>query len=546
IVQWFHQSEVAADQLRNPQKAENVLNLNDVAGVDEIEKTIENLSNLEQGKKRPHKPTVSDLDSFDIDAIRNKINEFYIVRKQVPTLKTLLVELRESFGFNGCRETLSHLLLSNGYEFKNERSLLIERYDISSWRHRFLRTMALKRREGKCLDKVHLQVEAVKHISTGKRYIIVHAGTEKGPVSNSLLVLSTKSKMADYHQDMNAVNFNKLLREKLIPNLNEPSTSHHIVAAKNKRRLKLENIILKSTLKIVENKKFKAVPEKFMFRQDWNQSLHTDDDNLFAESCAVIDLKEPSEESRVILNECTGELTINNENNENETQNIQVKENEGDSHKKIYPLPVITTPTQIKITEPDSFTDDTISLQPTTSRQIEMQISKTIIEPQPSTSKQINPNKTISVVSNIPFSEYLKQKLPDFPQRQGKRQIERTIFALTSNQYVDKIREKQLKKQEEDAAKEERTRLREEKKSQKENDVPNKKPKNKTKKTATNKIINSQDESNKLLENKKNRCVTCCDYCLNPITRRVILCSLCNNFMRIVYHYLTGFIFLRM
>ncbi|KAH9640368.1 hypothetical protein HF086_003054 [Spodoptera exigua] len=29
--------------------------------------------------------------------------------------------------------------------------------------------------------------------------------------------------MADYHHNMNAVNFNKWLREKLIPNLNEPS-----------------------------------------------------------------------------------------------------------------------------------------------------------------------------------------------------------------------------------------------------------------------------------------------------------------------------------
>ncbi|KAH9640930.1 hypothetical protein HF086_015625 [Spodoptera exigua] len=236
-------------------------NLKDVAGVDEIVKTIENLSNLEQkdrirtqnqylddiasitGKKRPHKPTVSDLDSFDIDAIRNKINEFYIVRKQVPTLRTLLVELRESIGFNGCRETLRRLLLSNGYEFKknkNERSLLIERYDISAWRHRFLRTMALKRREGKSiiyLDETYIHKNykpkkswqgpstsgAIENVSTGKRYIIVHAGSEKGPVPNSLLVFSSKSKMADYHHDMNAVNFNKWLREKLIPNLNEPS-----------------------------------------------------------------------------------------------------------------------------------------------------------------------------------------------------------------------------------------------------------------------------------------------------------------------------------
>lgn len=57
------------------------------------------------GKKRPHKLTVSDLDNFDIDVIRNKINEFYIVRKQVLTLRVLLMELRESIGFNGCRET---------------------------------------------------------------------------------------------------------------------------------------------------------------------------------------------------------------------------------------------------------------------------------------------------------------------------------------------------------------------------------------------------------------------------------------------------------
>ncbi|XP_026329110.1 uncharacterized protein LOC113237067 [Hyposmocoma kahamanoa] len=64
---------------------------------------------------------------------------------------------------------------------------------------------------------------AVTNISSGKRYIIVHAGSEKGFVPNALLVFSTKSKNADYHHDMNSQNFNKWISEKLIPNLSEPS-----------------------------------------------------------------------------------------------------------------------------------------------------------------------------------------------------------------------------------------------------------------------------------------------------------------------------------
>ncbi|CAB3250905.1 unnamed protein product [Arctia plantaginis] len=224
------------------------------------------------GKKRPHPSKVSNLDSFDMDVIRNKINEFYIVRKQVPTLRSLLVELKESIEFGGCRETLRRILLANGYVFKknkNERSLLIERYDIAAWRHRFLRTIASKRAEGKpiiYLDETYVHKTykpkkcwqgpstsgIVENISSGKRYIIVHAGSEKGPVPNSLLVFSTKSKMADYHHDMNSTNFNKWLQEKLMPNLNEPcvivmdNASYHSVIinkapTSQNRKLEIQN-----------------------------------------------------------------------------------------------------------------------------------------------------------------------------------------------------------------------------------------------------------------------------------------------------------------
>jgi transposase len=195
------------------------------------------------GKKRPHLATVSNLDSFDLQTIRNKVNEFYIVKKQIPTLRTLLANLKENMGFVGCRETLRKILLSNGFEFKqnkNERSVLIERYDIAAWRQKFLRTIAAKRADNKPIiytDETYVHQNykpkkswqgpstsgVIENISSGKRFIIVHAGSENGFVPNALLTFSTKSTKADYHHDMNSTNFNRWLQEKLIPNLSGPS-----------------------------------------------------------------------------------------------------------------------------------------------------------------------------------------------------------------------------------------------------------------------------------------------------------------------------------
>jgi hypothetical protein len=58
---------------------------------------------------------------------------------------------------------------------------------------------------------------------SGKRHIIVNAGSEEGFVPNLLLIYSTKSKSADYHDDMNEENFMKRLKEKLLPNVTRPS-----------------------------------------------------------------------------------------------------------------------------------------------------------------------------------------------------------------------------------------------------------------------------------------------------------------------------------
>ncbi|VVC99657.1 unnamed protein product [Leptidea sinapis] len=56
------------------------------------------------GKKR--KGGKKTLNRFDLKLIRNKINEFYTVRKEIPTVIKLLQILREEINFNGERESL--------------------------------------------------------------------------------------------------------------------------------------------------------------------------------------------------------------------------------------------------------------------------------------------------------------------------------------------------------------------------------------------------------------------------------------------------------
>lgn len=55
------------------------------------------------------------------------------------------------------------------------------------------------------------------------RYIVLHAGGKDGFVPNASLIFGTKSKLADYHGDMNGEMFLKWVEEQLLPNLEEPS-----------------------------------------------------------------------------------------------------------------------------------------------------------------------------------------------------------------------------------------------------------------------------------------------------------------------------------
>ncbi|KAJ4446436.1 hypothetical protein ANN_13132 [Periplaneta americana] len=79
--------------------------------------------------------------------------------------------------------------------------------------------------KNKCLT--HLVTQATKRAanhSAGNRLIVLHAGSKNGSLRNAELVYKAGSASGDYHGQMNQVNFEKWVDEKLIPNL-PPSDS---------------------------------------------------------------------------------------------------------------------------------------------------------------------------------------------------------------------------------------------------------------------------------------------------------------------------------
>lgn len=165
----------------------------------------------------------------------------------MPTLRNLLPVLREELNFDGSREHLRKILLALGFRYKKcqtDRSALMEKTNIAVKREEYLKVIIDNRNLPPELQKdiifldesyVHssyklkkcwqsIDVTGVKlNITKGKRYIIIHAGSEKGFVPNTLLIFSGTNKNEDYHSEMNKINFTKWVTEKLIPNLHEAS-----------------------------------------------------------------------------------------------------------------------------------------------------------------------------------------------------------------------------------------------------------------------------------------------------------------------------------
>lgn len=119
-----------------------------------------------------------------------------------------------------------------------QRAVIMEKYELRLWRFEFLRKIEEYRRAGRVLvylDETWFNAsESVSKgftdgtakcsvgnpIGKGERLIIIGAGGDFGWVPNSFFCFRTKKAGAfNYHEDMNAANFEKWLCEKLLPNL---------------------------------------------------------------------------------------------------------------------------------------------------------------------------------------------------------------------------------------------------------------------------------------------------------------------------------------
>lgn len=195
-------------------------------------------------KKRMKRDNKIEIDSFTADIVRSTIQNFHVVHKEIPTLAKLRTVLNEKIGFEGCLETLRQLLLKLGYKWRkteNNRKVLTERHDIQMWRLKYLKKMSEYRSQGRPIvytDESYVlsthvrnntwaqkkeSTPFLKKISTGTRFILVHAGTKDGFIENACLVYKATSTAGDYHSNMSHDNYIKWLNEKLLPNLPEGS-----------------------------------------------------------------------------------------------------------------------------------------------------------------------------------------------------------------------------------------------------------------------------------------------------------------------------------
>lgn len=180
-----------------------------------------------------------DIDDFDKGVIRRMIHNFYIVKKQLPTLLRLHNQLKIDINFIGGTSSLYRIIKSLGFRWRKtetNKRLLIEKIDIVTKRVDYLRSISNFRAEGRpiiYLDEtyVHSNHCSSKSCSdasnegfempTSKesKFVIVHAGGACGFVPNALLIYKSHIKIGDFPDDINYENYKTWIKTKLIPNL---------------------------------------------------------------------------------------------------------------------------------------------------------------------------------------------------------------------------------------------------------------------------------------------------------------------------------------
>ncbi|KAG8268245.1 hypothetical protein J6590_108454 [Homalodisca vitripennis] len=182
---------------------------------------------------------VTGLDDFNLGVVRRIVDNFYLIEKQLPTLKGIQEKMRSDINFTGSKSSVSRILRRMGYKWrktKTNKKILMETQDISYKRFVFLKKISQYRAEQRAIiytdesyiDSTHVSKKGWSDDSTaglavplskGNRLIFLHAGGEMGFIKDCLVMWQANHRKGDYHDNMNHENYKKWLTEKLIPNL---------------------------------------------------------------------------------------------------------------------------------------------------------------------------------------------------------------------------------------------------------------------------------------------------------------------------------------
>ncbi|CAC5387409.1 unnamed protein product [Mytilus coruscus] len=172
---------------------------------------------------------------------KQKIHEFYTVRRQLPTIDRLYESIKCDINFPGSKSLLLKIVKELGFKWKRsqtKRKVLIEKDAIVEKRIKYLhrikdyreKDMNLVYIDETWIDTAYTAKKCWQHedecFRTSKpRTTSYHRswGGKFGFVPNALLIYKAKSCTGDYHHEMNGENLKKWFTEKLLCSLPEKS-----------------------------------------------------------------------------------------------------------------------------------------------------------------------------------------------------------------------------------------------------------------------------------------------------------------------------------
>lgn len=195
---------------------------------------------LSPGTKRSRLKSEEKLDDFDFQVIRREIEDFYLVKKVVPTVASLLAAVHSKIDFPLSSFTLNKLLRAKGFcwrKCQNKKKVLMERPEIIHWRLTYLRAIKKYQNQQKLiiyLDEMSIENDmTVKKcwendnelgfksgVHSSGRLIVVHAGSIHGFIKKAEPDVFRKEMMTgNYNVYVNKNNFEKWFLEHLFPTI---------------------------------------------------------------------------------------------------------------------------------------------------------------------------------------------------------------------------------------------------------------------------------------------------------------------------------------